>query len=125
MTVFAMAMLGILVIAMLSTATTDLQLVKNHIYSQQAHYIAEAGIADAIDRIQQDTVGSGEWETVFPPGATNKYQVVVSEDSPVVIRATGIVESAGFSKILEVKLRVTGSSAPYRVSIAQWKEVLQ
>ena len=125
LTVFTMAILSILVIAMLSTATTDLQLVKNHIYYQQAHYIAEAGIADAIDRIQQDVIGSGQWETTFPAGSENSYEVTVTQGSPVVVRSTGKVESAGFSKILEVQLRTTGSSAPFKVSITQWEEVIQ
>lgn len=125
LTVFTMAILSILVIAMLNTAAADLQLVKNHIYYQQAHYIAEAGIADAIDRIQRDVVGSGEWESTFPAGSENKYEVTVTQGPPVMIRSTGIVEPAGFSKILEVQLRITGSSAPFKVSIAQWKEVIQ
>lgn len=125
LTMFTMAILSILVIAMLNTAAADLQLVKNHIYYQKAHYIAEAGIADAIDRIQRDVVGSGQWETTFPAGSQNKYEVAVTQNSPVVVRATGIVESTGFSKILEVQLRTTGSSAPFKVSIIQWKEIIQ
>ncbi len=125
LTVFTMAIMSILVIAMLSTAAADLQLLKNHIYYQQAHYIAEAGVADAIDRIQRDVVGSGEWETTFPAGSENRYEVTVTESSPMVIRSAGIVETVGFSKILEVQLRITNSSAPYKVSIAQWKEIIQ
>lgn len=125
LTVFTMAIMSILVIAMLNTAAADLQLVKNHIYYQQAHYIADAGIADAIDRVKRDVIGSGQWETTFPAGSANKYEVTVSEGPPVVVRSTGIVETASFSKILEVQLKIIGSSAPFKVSIAQWKEVIQ
>jgi Tfp pilus assembly protein PilX len=121
LTLFAALILATLIIAFINITSIDLTLVKNHICSSQAYYIAEAGVADAIDKIQRGVSTTTSWEEDFP-AAPNKYSVEVEEGPPKVITSTGFLTEANFSRTLEVTVSVTGSSSPYEVSINQWKE---
>jgi Tfp pilus assembly protein PilX len=124
LTLFAALILATLIMAFINITSIDLTLVKNHICSSQAYYIAEAGVADAIDKIQRGVSTTTPWEEDFPT-APNKYSVDVEEGPPKVITSTGFLTEANFSRTLEVKVSVTGSSSPYKVSINQWKEPTQ
>jgi Tfp pilus assembly protein PilX len=124
LTLFAALILATLIIAFINITSIDLTLVKNHTCSSQAYYIAEAGVADAIDKIQRGESTTTPWEKDFPT-APNKYSVKVEEGPPKVITSTGLAATSNFSRTLEVKVSVTGSSSPYKVSINQWKEVSQ
>jgi len=122
LTLFTVLILATLIIAFLNITAIDLNLVKNHMCSLQAYYIAEAGIADAIDEIRLNgPLEDTEWEEFFPASTSNKYNVSVSQNSTV-INCTGLAAVSNFSRALEVKVSVTGSSPPYKVSIKQWKE---
>jgi hypothetical protein len=113
-----------LIIAFLNITYVDLIMFKNRMCSAQAYYIAEAGIADAIDKLQQDTITSNSWEENFP-SSPDKYSVVVTPGTPTVINSTGYAISSNFSRELQVSVNVNGSSSPYAVTINQWKEVVQ
>ena len=120
-----MVLLATMVIGLANLTAVDLSLVKNHMCSLQAYYIAEAGIADAIDQIQQQgTLATTDWESSFP-ASPDKYTIAVTQDSTTVITSTGLAATANFTRELEVDVSVSGSSAPYTVSINQWKEVVQ
>jgi hypothetical protein len=93
-------------------------------YSSKAYYIAEAGIADAIDKIQRGVSTTTPWENPFPSSSSDKYTVSVSQN-PTVIKSTGLASVSNFSRTLEVRVNVSGSSSPYKVSISQWKETTQ
>jgi len=123
LTLFTALILATLVIGLLNLTTIDLNLVKNHMFSLQAYYIAEAGIADAIDKIQQGTSTATPWEEYFP-AAPSKYSVVVTQGPPVVITSTGLAASSNFSRSLEVEVTVSSGPAPYTISIKQWKETI-
>lgn len=124
-TIFAASILATLVIGMANLSTVDLSLIKNHLYSLQAYYIAEAGVADAIDRIQnQGTLATTDWEEFFP-ASPDKYTIAVAQGPTTVITSTGLAATANFSRELQVEVTVSGSSSPYTVSILQWKEVTQ
>lgn len=125
LTVFATLILATLIIAFINITSIDLTLVKNHMYSSQAYYMAEAGVADAINRIRLNgPLSDTQWQETFPPDTSDTYDVSVSQDSTV-ITSTGLAVTSNFSRALEVKVSVTGSSSPYKVSINQWKEVTQ
>jgi Tfp pilus assembly protein PilX len=123
-TTFAVLLMATLIIAFLSITYIDLIMFKNRMCSAQAYYIAEAGIADAIDKIQQDTLTDTSWEENFP-ASPDKYSVVVTTGSPTIINSTGYAMSSNFSRSLEVSVNVNGSSSPYVVTINQWKEIIQ
>ena len=125
LTAFTALILGSLAVGFLLLTTVDLNLVKNHTCSLQAYYIAEAGIVDAIDKIQQDTLTTDEWEGTFPEGTSNSYHVVVDYDNTVVITSTGIVSTANFSRVLEARVKVISDGPPYKVSVKHFKEVTQ
>jgi len=125
LTVFAALILATLIIAFINITSIDLTLVKNHMCSSQAYYIAEAGVADAINQIRaQGTLATTDWETDFP-AAPDKYTVSVTQGATTVINSTGLAATSNFSRALEVKVSVSGSSPPYTVSISQWKETTQ
>jgi len=125
LTLFASLILATLIVAFLNMASIDLNLVKNHMCSSKSYYIAEAGVVDAINRIQLNgPLGDVSWELSFPSGSSDKYTVTVSQNSTV-IKSTGLALLSNFSRALEVKIKISGSSQPYKVSINQWKEAVQ
>ena len=124
LTVFTTVMLATLVIGLLNITAIDLNLVKNHMCSMQAYYIAEAGIADAIDKIQQGTSTTTPWEEYFP-AAPDKYSVSVTQGSPRVITSTGLAAIGNFSRTLEVEVKISSGSPPYKVRINKWEEIVQ
>jgi len=125
LTLFAALILATLIIAFINITSIDLTLVKNHMYSSQAYYIAEAGVADAISRIRLNgPLADTQWENTFPPSTSDTYNVSVSQSSTV-ITSIGLASTSNFSRTLEVGVNVSGSSSPYKVSINQWKETTQ
>ncbi len=132
LTLFTALMLGTLVVGFLLLTAIDLNLVRNHKYSLQAYYVAEAGIVDAIDKIQRNelTIHGDEWyewEDDFPQGASSSYNVAVVPGPTNVITSTGFVPAANFSRTLEVHVKVVSESEypPFKVSIKHFKEVIQ
>jgi hypothetical protein len=122
LTLLVTLILATLVIGFLSMESIDLDLVKNHMYSLKAYYIAEAGVADAIDKIQRGVpITSGA--IPFPLGSSDTYTVSVDPNST--ITSTGLAATSNFRRTLEVKIKISGSSPSYTVSINQWKEVIQ
>lgn len=122
---FTTLILATLTIGLLNLTAIDANLTRNYMYSLQAYYIAEAGIADAIGKIRLGQLGDDTWQSTFPPSTSNTYSVDVQNDSPAIIKSTGTVTNANFSKTLEVLVNVTGGAAPYNVSITQWKETTE
>jgi Tfp pilus assembly protein PilX len=122
---FTVMILATLTIGLLNLTAVDASLTKNYKYSMQAYYIAEAGIADAIGRIRLegfDEVKGDQWQSTFPTSTSNTYSVDVDDDSNAIIKSTGTVASANFSRTIEARANITGAAAPYNVSITQWKE---
>ena len=125
LTLFTVLILATLIIGFINITAIDLALVKNHMCSSKAYYIAEAGVADAINQIRLNgPLTDTQWQKTFPPNTSDTYDVSVSQNSKV-ITSVGLASVSNFSRALEVKVRVSGSSSPYKVSINQWKEVVQ
>jgi Tfp pilus assembly protein PilX len=121
LTLLVTLILAVLVIGFLSMSSIDLDLVKNHMYSLKAYYIAEAGVADAINQIQNSLVPfvNTHWQAAFPSGSLDTYTV---DANSTVITSTGFASASNFSRTLQVKIKVSGSSQHYTVSINQWKD---
>lgn len=122
---FAVLILSTLTIGLLNLTAIDASLAKNYMFSLQAYYIAEAGVADAIGMIRSTGAAPVSWQSTFPSLTTNTYNIDVVNGSPTIIKSTGTVTNANFSKTLEVLVNVTGAAAPYNVSITQWKETTE
>ncbi|MGB8227139.1 MAG: pilus assembly PilX N-terminal domain-containing protein, partial [Sedimentisphaerales bacterium] len=75
LTLLVSLIVATLIIAFMSITSTDLTLVKNHMYSLKAYYIAEAGVADAINQIQNSPVPFADthWQASFPSGSSDTY----------------------------------------------------
>ena len=125
LTLFTALILGTLVVGFLLLTVVDLNLVKNQTCSLQAYYLAEAGIVDAIDKIQRDELITGEWQDDFPQGASSSYSVVVVCGPTNIITSTGIIPAANFSRTLEVHVKVISKDPPYKVSVKHFEEVTQ
>ena len=125
LTLFTVLILATLVIGFTNISAIDLNLVKNHMCSSKAYYIAEAGIADAINQMRLNgSLTDIQWQETFTSSTSSTYNVSVSQNSTV-ITSTGLAAASNFSRTLEVQVNVTGSLSPYKVSINQWKEVTQ
>lgn len=124
LTLLVSLIIATLIIAFMNITSTDLTLVKNHMYSLKAYYIAEAGIAYAINQIRLNgpPANGTQWQASFPSGSLDTYTV---DANSTVIKSTGLASVSNFSRTLEAKISISGSSSPYTVSINQWKEVAQ
>jgi Tfp pilus assembly protein PilX len=121
---FTVLIMAALIIGLLNLTAIDASLVKNHLCSLQAYYIAEAGIADAINEIRQNgPLPDSAWQETFPTASSSQYDVAVSQSSTV-INCTGLAAASNFSRTLEVWVGITGGSSPYSVSIQKWKETV-
>lgn len=121
---FTVLIMATLIIGLLNLTAIDASLVKNHMCSLQAYYIAEAGIADAIDEMRQNgPLADTAWQQTFPAGSSSAYKVAVT-DSSTLITCAGAAAPSNFSRLLQVQVDVTGGSSPYDVSIQQWKEMI-
>ena len=126
LTLFALAFMSVLVVAYLDALATDLQILQNHLVPMKALYVAEAGVADAMNELAQDHQWNAGWPAgkTFPAGSSYEYVVEVDNQYPqVTITSTGVV--AGFQKKIEVRVRVAGppQSTPYPRTISSWKEL--
>ena len=129
LTAFLILFMSIFVIGFLEVATTETEIMRNHSLSNNALYIAEAGIEDAIYTLRQ--AGNHHWDEgftdkVFPAGSSSSYTVTVDNgDYPtIVITSTGTV-SGTFQRQVEAEISISGPpvAAPYPISINQWKEI--
>ncbi|MHC5060350.1 MAG: hypothetical protein ACYTFK_04605 [Planctomycetota bacterium] len=121
---FTALIIATLIIGLLNLTAIDASLVKNRLYSLQAYYIAEAGIADAIDEIRQNgPLADTSWQETFPAGSSSEYDIDVSQSSTV-INCTGLAGASNFSRTLELQVDISGGSSPYNVTIEKWEEVI-
>ena len=75
-----MAILFLLGTAALTTTNIESKINRNYIQSVQAFYDCEAGIAEAIARINDDTLNLDQWEQATDSGLF-QYQYYVSYDA--------------------------------------------
>ena len=122
-TMMVALLVGVLLIGLSNVQALDWRLMNNHTQSLKAYYIAEAGIAEAIDTIRQngpDNLDTHSWSSEFPPDSDNGYTVMISDCN---ICSAGTVTTTGFSRALKASVSVSGTSSPYTVKIIQWQEI--
>ena len=125
LTLFTALIMGTLIMGFALNTALDFNLVANHMNSLRAYYIAEAGVADAINQMRTSgSMSDSSWSSTFPPSTPDQYSVVVSSSSTL-ITSTGTANASGFSRQLLVRVAVSGSSSPYRVTISNWEDVVQ
>lgn len=101
----------------------DLKVNTQRIAALQAYYLAEAGMADALDTIRdQGRAANTTWTSNFPDSSLNQYSVTVSENGTL-IRRTGTQDTSGFSRRLEARVSILGTSKPFGIRIHTWKEI--
>jgi Tfp pilus assembly protein PilX len=122
-TLYTALLMAVFIIGFIGLTAVDLNMTTNTVESQQAYYIAEAGVADAMAQMRQNgPMTDDTWTTTFPAGSSDQYTVTVSNSSGL-IESEGQTSPLAFTRALEVSVSVSGSSAPYTVNIQQWKEV--
>jgi len=113
-TIFAIALLSVLVMGILQMNTEEIQLMQNQIYAAQALAIAEAGLNDALAQIRVDN----DWDDGFDekPFDGGSYTVNVSGALPnLTIESTGACAQS-FTARVEADVTVS-SSSPYIIRI--------
>ena len=113
--------------AFLDIATVDFQVLQNNKYSNEALYIAQAGVEDAISRLRQNI----NWQAPnaapllieFPAGSGNYYSVTCPELNPPKTITSTATLSNGYKRRIETGVQVFGASSLYTVIINYWKEI--
>jgi len=111
---------SLLVVAFLELTTIDLQIVSNHLSRNQAVYLADAGVEDALNRLKSSKLNFSSGLIELPSGSGNTYNVTYASASGT-ITSVGRLNS-GLQVTLEVKASVTGTS-PYKVKIIYYREI--
>ena len=117
---FTLIIISLLLLSFLELATTDLQIVSNHLTRDEALYTAEAGVEDAIVRLTNSKADFSSGPIEFPSGSANTYNVTYSSSSGKITSVGSL--GSGQAVTLEVKVSVTGNS-PYKVKIIYYREL--
>ncbi len=124
--VFLIVFIAIAMVAFLDIATIDFQVLQNNRYSNEALYIAQAGVEDAISRLRQDinwrARNNNPLVVEFPAGSGNQYSVTCPEASPPKIITSTATLSSGYKREIEVSVQVFGTASLYTVIVNYWKE---
>ena len=124
-TLFTSLLVAVLVIGLTSVIAIDYRLTTHQMQNLKAYYVAEAGVADALDQIRSNgEMADTSWQSAFPAGESDTYDVSISNDGTL-IRSQGVASALNFARTIEVEVIVSGDVAPYRIRIEQWKEVVQ
>ena len=106
LTLFTALIMGTLIMGFALSLAVDFNLVANHMNSLRAYYIAEAGVADAINQMRTSgAMSDSSWSSTFPPSTSDQYSVAVSSISTL-ITSTGTASASGFSRQLLVRVAV-------------------
>ncbi|HDZ61587.1 MAG TPA: hypothetical protein ENH40_00375 [Nitrospirae bacterium] len=120
-TVLLIVFIAVGMVAFLDIATIDFQLLQNNRYSEEALYIAQAGIEDVIARLRNNinyqTVGT------VVPFSGHQYLITCPQPNPPKIITSTATLSNGYKREIETSVQVFGTSAPYKVIINYWKEI--
>ena len=114
-TVFAIALMAMVVVGIMEMSTEELQLMQNQLCATQAIAVAEAGLNDAFAQIRTNP----NWTTGF----TNKsfpgygtYTVTITGTLPNRTITSTATTSQGFAAREKADITV-GSSSPYAIRI--------
>lgn len=125
MMLFAISLMSVLYIGYLQLLSTELQITRNHSYSEQALYVADAGIESAIMTLRSNCYWSaGFTNQACPSGSGNTYTVTVVNNYPVVVLTSSSSVGGKYSRRIVARVIVSGPtlSTPYPVRIDYWEE---
>jgi type II secretory pathway component PulK len=125
MLLFAISLMSVMYIGYLQLLTTELQISRNQKYSEQALYVADAGIENSIRMLRSNYDWSaGFTNQQFPSGSGNTFTVTVTNNYPVVVLNSVSSVNGRYARRIEARIIVSGPtlSAPYPVRIDYWKE---
>lgn len=124
--VFLIVFIAIGMVAFLDIATVDFQVLQNIKYSNEALYIAKAGVEDAISRLRQDinwkALNNNPLVVEFPAGSGNQYSVTCPQQNPPKIITSTATLSNGYKRRIQAGVQVLGTSSLYTVIMNYWKE---
>ena len=117
---FTLMIISLLGVAFLENTTIDLQIVSNQLKSNQALYIADAGVEYAVSRLRISKSSFSQVVT-FPAGSGNTYNVTYSSSSGIITSTATLASGEGVT--LEARVSLTGAVTPYSVKISYWREL--
>jgi hypothetical protein len=122
LTVFVLTFGALLIGTLLNVVGTDLQILRNHLGSTEALYVADAGVNDAISALRSDfTWDTGFTAKEFPVSSGSTYTVTIVNTHPtVVITSTGVVR--GYQRTIVATINITETSSPYPARVTEWRE---
>lgn len=115
-TIFAIALLSVLVMGILQMNTEEIQLMQNQIYAAQALCIAEAGLNHVLSNLREDD----EWDDEIQdePFAGGSYSVQVDGDLPNLTIESEGTSSQGFVARIAADITVdTSDSSDHTIRI--------
>lgn len=106
---FVMTVSSVLVLAIVDSQSLRYTALRNTWQWDQARYLAEAGLHDALARLENDFGWRDgiEW-TEFPSGSSNRYMAVLAEDSEGHVVITAIGASGNFTRTLGATVKQGG-----------------
>lgn len=109
MALFIMTIASALVVAIADSQSLRYSALRNTKQWDQARYLAEAGLHEALSKLELDfSWREGVMATEFPAGSGNRYQVTVRDgtDGEVIVNSIGF--SGNFSRTLSARLKQGG-----------------
>lgn len=117
MTLFILLSLGFSVLAM---TDSEIKISNNHLKSTQALYLAEAGIAEGIDKIMQNpSIGSG---SIINKNLGEGSVEVSLSWSGIKATLTSVGKSGGTKRTLKQELDVIVTSSPFDQAIVSFED---
>ncbi len=123
MTVLLIVFISIGIVAFLDIATVDFNVLQNNRYSEEALYIAQAGVEDVISRLRNNMNYQAPAGTpLVVTFSGHQYSVTCPQLNPPKIITSTATLSNGYKREIEASVQVFGTAAPYKVIINYWKE---
>lgn len=111
MVVFVIALLAAVVMGILETSTTDIQVMQNHVQAVQARMVAEAGLNNAIAELRMNSSWTQGFSNKDFDGGS--YTVTIDDSE---IESVGTT-SDGFKAKVSAGYTASVSGPPYSISL--------
>ena len=112
LTVFVVALLSTVVVAILGLNTTEIQIMQNQVHAVEALLLAEAGLNDALAQLRLDE----EWDDGFTNKAFNGGSYSVGVQGNGEITSIGVT-AQGFTANVVATTTISASGPPYAVRL--------
>lgn len=106
---FVMTLVSTLAVGMMDAEMTRYSALRNTRQWDEARYLAEAGLNDALAHLETDITWRDGFENVeFPIGSGSHYRVEVLDGLGGKVKVVAVGQSGDFSRRLEVTLKQGG-----------------